>query len=76
MALKSLGEKSCEIKGGSQEMAAMVFIISINIIATTIPLILQLFHPNFTSFCSQSLGYWFVHMFNTDCDITHTLYKG
>ena len=26
-ALKSLGEKSCEIKGGSQEMAAMMLML-------------------------------------------------
>ena len=27
VALKSLGEKSCEIKGGSQEMAAMMLML-------------------------------------------------
>ena len=27
MALKSLGEKSCEIKGGSQQMAAMMLML-------------------------------------------------
>ena len=60
-ALKSLGEKSCEIKGGSQQMAAMMLMlikfnnglvkfISINIIAAICwppPLISQLFHPGF-----------------------------
>ena len=61
MALKSLGEKSCEIKGGSQEMAAMMLMlkhfdngcgllkfISINIIAAISwppPLIPQFFSP-------------------------------
>ena len=53
--LKSLGEKSCEIKGGGQQMAAMMLIlitllkfISINIIAAICwppPLISQLFSP-------------------------------
>ena len=61
--LKSLGEKSCEIKGGSQQMAAMMLMlikfnngcallkfISINIIAAICwlpPLISQLFHQAF-----------------------------
>ena len=53
-ALKSLGEKSCVIKGGGQQMAAMVLMltlhtsISINIITAICwpsPLISQLFSP-------------------------------
>ena len=50
-ALKSLCEKSCEIKGGDQQMAAMILnFISINIIAAICwppPLISQLFSHRF-----------------------------
>ena len=62
-ALKGLGEKSCEIKGGGQKMAAMMLMlkkfnngcvllkfISINIIVAiswSPPLISQLFSPRF-----------------------------
>ena len=61
MVLKSLGEKSCEIKGGGQEMSAMMLMLinfnnaqpllklfSIYITAAISwlpPLILQLFSP-------------------------------
>ena len=61
MALKCLGEKSCEIKGGGQEMAAMMLMLKILIMAVCIvkfisinifaaiswppPLISQLFSP-------------------------------
>jgi len=47
VAFKSLGQKSCGIKGGSQEMAAMILmLICINInaaISWPPPLISQLF---------------------------------
>ena len=55
--LKNLGEKSCDIKGGGQQMAAMMLMlinllkfISINIIGAICwppPLMSQLFSPRF-----------------------------
>jgi len=48
LKLKGLGEKSCKIKGGSQEIAAIMFMWRINTIAAIFclpPLILQLFSP-------------------------------
>ena len=57
MGSKSLGEKSCEINGGSHEMAAMMLTIImhkaitiINIIAAISCLILQLFHSDIENF--------------------------
>ena len=56
VALKILGEKSCEIKGGGQEMAAMMLmlkffnngcVVSINIIAAISWPPPFFFHPGF-----------------------------
>ena len=46
VALKSLGEKSCEIKGGDQEMAAMMLMLKKNFLALFLALTsLQPFSP-------------------------------
>ena len=60
VALKSLGKKCCEIKGGGQEMVTKI-ILNLKIflaISWPPPLISQLFHPGFkgcTSFYSLAV---------------------
>jgi len=77
-------KKICEIKGGSQEMAAMVIImpqsllkfISINIIAAIswpLPLNSQLFHPGFLSLYHLFTAWLFLPN-RTHVECSRTLY--